>query len=88
MYEQVNKVVDSFVSSCEGFAGDDLPMSPSPTRAILTFFLTLFISLLILSLIGMLLWNKVLVKLVPAVKPASSVFQILGLYLLMQFLFN
>lgn len=88
MYEQVNKVVDSFVSSCEGFDGDDLYMSPSPTRAMLTFFLTLFISLLILSLIGMLLWNKVLVKLVPAIKPASSVFQILGLYLLMQFLFN
>lgn len=88
MYEQLNNVVDSFVSSCEGFAGDEMSMSPTPTKALLTFFITLFIVLLILSLFGMLLWNKVLVKLVPAVKPASSVFQILGLYLLMQFLFN
>tara|TARA_A100001035_G_C27647015_1_gene437371 strand:+ start:538 stop:804 length:267 start_codon:yes stop_codon:yes gene_type:complete len=88
MYEQVNSVVDSFVSSCEGFAGDEMSMSPRPTKSILVFLLTLFIMLLILSFVGMLLWNKILVKLVPAIKPASNVFQILGLFLLMQFLFN
>ena len=88
MYEQVNSVVDSFVSSCEGFAGDEMAMSPRPTKSILVFLLTLFIMLLILSFVGMLLWNKILVKLVPAIKPASNVFQILGLFLLTQFLFN
>ena len=82
----IDSVVSSFVSSCEGFGGD--MMEPKPTKALLTFFLTLFIVLLVLSLIGMMLWNKVLVKLVPGVNPATSVFQILGLYLLVQFLVN
>lgn len=36
-----------------------------------------------LLLIGKFLWNEVLVKLVPAVKPADSIFQILGLSVLL-----
>lgn len=86
----IDSVVSSFVSSCEGFAGEEMGMmnGPKPTTALITFFLTLFIVLLILSLIGMMLWNNILVKLVPGIKPATSVFQILGLYLLIQFLVN
>ena len=59
-----------------------------PMKTLLVFVLNLLIVMLILSLVGKLLWNNILVKLVPGVKPATSVFQILGLYVLVQFLFN
>jgi hypothetical protein len=42
--------------------------------------LTFFISLVILSLIGKLLWNSVVVDLVSVARPAKSFWQILGLY--------
>jgi len=45
------------------------------------------ISLIILMLIGEYLWNKVLVKLVTFVKPVTSMWQILGLYILFSLLF-
>ena len=78
-------VVSSFVNSCEGLENFQGGM---PMKTLLVFVLNLLIVMLILSLVGKLLWNNVLVKLVPGVKPATSVFQILGLYLLAQFLFN
>lgn len=78
-------VVSSFVNSCEGLENFQGGM---PMKTLLVFVLNLLIVMLILSLVGKLLWNNVLVKLVPGVKPATSVFQILGLYLLSQFLFN
>ncbi len=88
MLDALKPVVSTFVSSCEGFAGGEMTMTPKPLKELLVFLLTLFIVLLILSLVGMLLWNSVLVKLVPGIKPATSVFQILGLFILTQFLFN
>jgi len=42
--------------------------------------LSIFISLLILSLVGKLLWNSVIVDLFAFARPAKSFWQILGLF--------
>jgi len=54
-----------------------------PGRAALVSFITLVIMMLIVLFIGKWLWNTVLVALVPALKPAKSVWQILGLAVLL-----
>ena len=46
------------------------------------------IVLLLISFVGQYLWNTVLVSLVSGVKPAKSVWQILGLYFLIALLFS
>ena len=53
-----------------------------PTPELFGALLASIISLLILLLIGEYLWNNVLVKVVTVVKPVTSIWQILGLYLL------
>jgi hypothetical protein len=45
------------------------------------------ISLAILSLIGKLLWNGVLVDLFTCVRPAKNIWQILGLFVFLSLLF-
>ncbi len=55
----------------------------SPARGALVSLLTLFVMLALLLFVGKYLWNEVLVALVPAVKPAKSVWQILGLSVLL-----
>jgi len=50
--------------------------------------LTFVLSLVILSLIGKLLWNSVVVDLVSVARPAKSFWQILGLYVFMALLFS
>jgi hypothetical protein len=50
--------------------------------------LTFFLSLVILSLIGKLLWNSVVVDLVSVARPAKSFWQILGLYVFMALLLS
>jgi len=47
---------------------------------LITVLLTFFISLVILSLIGKLLWNGVIVDLFAFARPAKSFWQILGLF--------
>jgi hypothetical protein len=49
--------------------------------------LSFFLALLILSLIGKLLWNSVVVDLVSVARPAKSFWQILGLYVFMALVF-
>ena len=78
----VNAVVDQ-----TGFASTESFESPTgftigPGRAALVSFITLVIMMLIVLAVGKWLWNTVLVALVPAVKPAKSVWQILGLAVL------
>jgi hypothetical protein len=69
------------VSQTETFSnGNGVGMSPG--RTALVSFLTVIIVLAILLFVGKYLWNEVLVSLVPGVKPAKSVFQILGLAIL------
>ena len=57
-------------------------VSPSPARAALVSIVTVGIVLSLILFIGKFLWNTVLHELVPAIKPAKSVFQILGLAIL------
>lgn len=58
----------------------------SPMRATLVSFITLLILFALILFVGKYLWNEVLVSLVPGVKPAKSVFQILGLSILLALL--
>lgn len=54
----------------------------SPARSAVVSIITLVIMLLLILFAGKYLWNTVLVALVPAVKPAKSVWQILGFAIL------
>ena len=54
------------------------------TDNILAMLLVLLLWLALLLLISKYLWNEVLVKLVTVVKPASNVFQLLGLVILLE----
>jgi hypothetical protein len=77
--------MNTFVSSIaragvETFA-DTNAVDPS-TRSLWVTGITFFVVLGLLLLFGQFLWNNVLVDLVPAVKPAKSIFQILGLSIL------
>jgi len=69
-------------AAVEGFVSQDAP-DPGKKRQIYTDFLAvllaLILSLLILSFVGKLLWNSVLVDLFTFIKPARSFWQILGL---------
>lgn len=47
-------------------------------------FMLFIIYVVLILLLGKWLWNSTLVPLVPGVKEATSVFQILGLYVLIQ----
>jgi hypothetical protein len=51
------------------------------TSEFLVMLIAFFVSLVVLSLIGQLLWNNVVVDLFTIAKPAKSVFQILGLFI-------
>jgi len=61
-------------------------LSALPFRAALVSFLTVLIVLLLLLLFGQYLWNNVLHVLVPGVKEAKSVWQILGISILIMLL--
>jgi hypothetical protein len=54
----------------------------APARLALVSFLTAFVIFLVILFVGKYLWNNVLHELVPAIKPAKSVWQILGLAIL------
>ena len=72
--------VNLVVSRTETF--DNQNGGASPARMALVTFLTVLILFFALLFVGKYLWNNVLHELVPAVKPAKSVWQILGLALL------
>jgi sterol desaturase/sphingolipid hydroxylase (fatty acid hydroxylase superfamily) len=61
-------------------------MSPSPARLAFVSVLTVFLVFIALLFAGKYLWNNVLHELVPAIKPAKSVWQILGLAVLIMLL--
>jgi hypothetical protein len=76
----VANAVNLFVSQTETFENQN--GGASPARMALVTFLTILILFFALLFVGKYLWNNVLHELVPAVKPAKSVWQILGLALL------
>jgi uncharacterized membrane protein len=75
----VHKAVEGLV---QGFANPDNSKEKKDGYiSFVTFLLTFIISLLILSLIGQFLWNSSIVQLFTCVRPAKSVWDILGLFL-------
>ena len=68
----------------EQFA-DTNAMGPSARSTIVTV-ITMVVVLGLILLFGQFLWNNALVPLVPGVKPAKSIFQILGLSILISLL--
>lgn len=76
----VANAVNLIVSQTETF--DNQNGGASPARMAIVTFLTILILFFALLFVGKYLWNNVLHELVPAVKPAKSVWQILGLALL------
>ena len=58
----------------------------SPARMAIVSLITVLILFAILLFFGKFLWNNVLHELVPAIKPAKSIWQILGLALLISLL--
>ena len=61
----------------------DTPAGRDSNKAALVSFLTLLVIFILLLVTGRLLWNSVLVELFPFVKPAKSIWQILGLSILL-----
>jgi capsular polysaccharide biosynthesis protein len=61
----------------------ETPVSPRSPRSMVVAFLTLLVVFLLMLVFGKYLWNSVLVELIPAVKPAKSIWQIMGLSLLL-----
>jgi hypothetical protein len=59
-----------------------------PTSELFGALFASIISLIFLLLVGEYLWNNVLVKVVTFVKPVTSMWQILGLYILLALLFH
>ena len=86
----IGRVVEHFVdaaievspfSRIESFESES-GVGRSPVRAAVVSLITVGILAALVLFIGKFLWNNVLHELVPAVKPAKSVFQILGLAIL------
>ena len=83
------KVVEKFIKAgLEGFVGGEDSKQKRDSYVELAVVLISFIlALTILSLIGKLLWNVVIVDLFDCVRPAKSFMQILGLYVFVALLF-
>lgn len=58
------------------------------TKNLLGTFISLLLVIVIVLFIGKILWNDVLRVLVPGIKPAKNIWQILGLYILISLLFG
>jgi hypothetical protein len=86
MQSVVNAVVHAGV---EGFVNpEDSKARNEAYSEMIVVIISFIIALLIISLVGKLLWNGVIVDLFTCVKPARSVLQILGLYVFLSLLFN
>jgi len=78
----VNAAIDTTdFAKTEAFASET-GVGNTPARVALVSVITVFILLVVILFAGKYLWNEVLVALVPAIKPAKSVWQILGLAIL------
>ena len=84
MQSVVNAVVQA---SVEGFVNpEDGKARNAAYTEMLVVIISFIIAILIISLVGKLLWNGVIVDLFTCVKPARSVLQILGLYVFVSLL--
>jgi hypothetical protein len=83
-----NAVGAAVKASLEGFVNAD--NTAERKEANITFvaaLITFIIALVILSLIGKLLWNGVVVELFSFARPAKSIWQILGLFVFVSLLY-
>ena len=82
--ELFTSCVDTFSNlDSEGFNNNN-----SSTGSLVTSFVLLVLWLVILALVGKFLWNNAAVPLVPVLRRATSIWQILGLWVLTQLLFE
>jgi hypothetical protein len=83
------KVVEKFIKAgLEGFVGgEDSKQKRDSYVELAAVVISFILALTILSLIGKLLWNGVIVDLFDCVRPAKSFMQILGLYVFVSLLF-
>lgn len=95
MFESLQKTLSSAFSSpkSESFTnhenGQVIYLADNLTGGqLLATLLTLFLYFAIIAAVGMYLWNNCAVKLVSIAKPATSMWQVLGLLILTQLLFN
>jgi hypothetical protein len=85
MNSLVNAVVQAGV---EGFVNpEDGKVRNAAYTEMIVVIISFIIALLIISLVGKMLWNGVIVDLFTCVKPARSVLQILGLYVFLSLLY-
>ena len=80
----MKNVIEKFTESAyqSNYQQENNKMNNGPRLIIAFVFFIIYVVLILL--LGKLLWNNTLVPLVPGVKEATSVFQILGLYILIQ----
>lgn len=83
------KLVENAVrSGLEGFVNPENTQEKKESYiALAASLITFIIAITILSLIGKLLWNGVVVDLLSFAKPARSVWQILGLFVFVSLLY-
>jgi len=77
MFTAVQSTVETFLSRKENFSNYD-------KSKIIAALVTLIVWILILLLLSKFLWNEVLCKMVTFTKPVTSVFEIVGLVILLQ----
>lgn len=85
----MNSAVRAVVrSGVEGFVNHDSSKEKNEAYTeMIVVLITFIIAILLLSLIGKLLWNGIIVDLVSVARPARSVLQILGLFVFVSLLF-
>lgn len=82
----ISNAVDAAFARTETFQNGGAAVM-APARSALVTFITLIVMFALILFVGKYLWNNVLVVLVPAVKPAKSVWQILGLAILIALMY-
>jgi len=82
----INATIDNVSLSQTETFGNENDVAPSSTRMAIVSILTVLVVFIALLFVGKYLWNNVLHELIPAIKPAKSVWQILGLSILIMLL--
>jgi hypothetical protein len=88
MLEKIHQNITSIISNNEFFENnneDNLDNLKKLSTIIL--FTSIFLLILFLFL-GKYLWNNILVKVFPSVKPIDTILQFIGLWILLQILFT
>tara|TARA_B100000674_G_scaffold497671_1_gene532362 strand:- start:101 stop:370 length:270 start_codon:yes stop_codon:yes gene_type:complete len=89
MFELSQKLISAVTSSnSDNFYGGSEEKKNSGNGAVLALFLSLLVVFVLLMVFGKYLWNNLLTKVVPAVKPVESVWQLIGLWFLFNLLFK